>query len=116
MRSGLASRGPNSRSTIGSLYTSTAPKDCRVRSGGIPGNELSMRACPGKAGLAVLINEEDLRETVSVGRNATAEGKEPAACSGFGPFNSTTDIVEWRAIGGKPIGERGRAAELVMPG
>jgi hypothetical protein len=87
----------------GSLYTSTAPKDCRVRSGGIPGNETATRVCPGKAGLVVLINEDDLRETVSVGRNVAAAGKEPAANSGFGPFNSTTDTVEWRAIDGKPF-------------
>ena len=44
----------------------------------------------------VLSNEDDLRETVSVGRNAAAAAKEPAAQSGFGPFNSTADTVEWR--------------------
>ena len=27
------------------------------------------RLCPGKSGLGVLISEDDLRETVSVGRN-----------------------------------------------
>jgi hypothetical protein len=89
--------------TYGSLYTSTAPKDCRVTSGGIPGNEISMRVCPGKARLVVRINEGDLRETVSVGRNAAVAGKEPASQSGFGPFNSTTDTVEWRAIDSKPF-------------
>ena len=94
---------PTSAQTYGSLYTSTAPKDCRVTSGGIPGNETGTRVCPGKASLVVLINEGDLRETVSVGRNAAAAGKEPAARSGFGPFNSTTDTVEWRATNGKPF-------------
>jgi hypothetical protein len=36
-------------------------------------------------------------------RRAPAAGKEPAARSGFGPFNSTTDTVEWRATNGKPF-------------
>jgi hypothetical protein len=94
---------PAAAQSYGSLYTSTAPKACRVTSGGIPGNETGTRVCPGKASLVVLINEGDLRETVSVGRNAAAADKEPAARSGFGPFNSTTDTVEWRAIDGKPF-------------
>ena len=61
------------------------------------------RVCPGKAGLVVSIGEDDLRETVSVGRNRAAAEKEPAAQSWFGPFNSTTNTVEWRALNGKPF-------------
>ena len=61
------------------------------------------RVCPGKAGLVVLISEDDLRETVSVGRNRAAAAKEPAAQAWFGPFNSTTNTVEWRAVDGKPF-------------
>jgi hypothetical protein len=94
---------PATAQTFASLYTSTAPKNCRVTSGGSPGGDSSTRVCPGKAGLVVLINEDDLRETVSVGRNATAAGEEPAAQSGFEPFNLATDIVEWRTIDGKPF-------------
>ena len=57
--------------------------------------------CPGKAGLVVLISEDDLRETVSVGRNRDgrrqgAGRREP----GSAPFNSTAHTVEWR-IGGR---------------
>jgi len=59
--------------------------------------------CPGKAGLIVLVSEDDLRQTVSVGRNRKAAENEPAASSGFGPFNFTSDTVEWRATGGKPF-------------
>ena len=59
--------------------------------------------CPGKSGLVVLISEDDLRETVSVGRNRAAAAKEPAAETGFGPFNSTAHTVEWRAVDGKPF-------------
>lgn len=89
--------------TIGSSYTSTAPKDCRVRSAGNGVDDSTVRTCPGKNGLIVLIAEDDLRETVSVGRNRRAASKEPAAGTWFGPFNSTTHTVEWRAADGRPF-------------
>jgi hypothetical protein len=50
-----------------------------------------------------VVSEDDLRETVSVGRNRAAADKEPAAQARFGPFNSTTTTVEWRAANGKPF-------------
>jgi hypothetical protein len=50
-----------------------------------------------------LISEADLRETVSVGRTRAAAAREPAAQVWFGPFNSTTDRVEWRQRDGKPF-------------
>ena len=89
--------------TIGSSYTSTAPKNCRIV--GKP-SELdggTTRVCTGKSGLVVLISQDDLRETVSVGRNRAAARQEPAAQVWFGPFNSTTDTVEWRERDGKPF-------------
>jgi hypothetical protein len=89
--------------TIGSSYTSTAPKDCHVSSAGNGVDDSTIRVCPGKAGLVVLVSEDDLRETVSVGRNRAAAASEPAARAGFGPFNSTTPTVEWRARNGKPF-------------
>jgi hypothetical protein len=61
------------------------------------------RLCPGKAGLVVRIAEDDLRETVSVGRNGAAAASEPAAGVWFGPFNSAGHTVEWRAVDGKPF-------------
>jgi hypothetical protein len=42
----------------------------------------------------VVISEDDLRESVSVGRTRAAAGKEPAAEASFGPFNSATKTVE----------------------
>ena len=51
----------------------------------------------------VVISEGDLRETVSIGRNRAQAAREPAAQSWFGPFNSTTHTVEWRAVDGKPF-------------
>jgi hypothetical protein len=99
--SGLIS--PANAQTVGSTYSSTAPKDCRISNAGDGVDGSTIRVCPGKAGLVVLISEDDLRETVSVGRNRAAAASEPAAEASFGPFNSTTATVEWRALNGKPF-------------
>src|SRR5215208_3694225 len=93
---------PANAQTFSSSYTSTAPKDCRTV--GKPGdNGSTTQVCPGKSGLVVLISEDDLRQTVSVGPNRAAASKEPAAETGFAPFNSTAPTVEWRAVDGKPF-------------
>lgn len=89
--------------SFGSTYTSTAPKDCRVRSAGNGVDDSTIRVCPGKAGLVVLVAEDDLRETVSVGRSRKTAADEPAAQAWFGPFNSSEHRVEWRAVSGKPF-------------
>jgi hypothetical protein len=94
---------PANAQTFTSSYTSTAPGDCRVTSAGNGVDDSTIRVCPGKAGLVVVISEDDLREAVSVGRRRAAAAKEPAAQSWFGPFNSTTNTVEWRALDGKPF-------------
>jgi hypothetical protein len=98
-----ANPGQAGAETISSSYTSTAPKACRMI--GKPNEEdgSATRVCPGKSGLVVLINEGDLREVVSVGRNRAAAAREPAAQAWFGPFSSTGDTVEWRAAGSKPF-------------
>ena len=95
--------GPANAQTIGSSYSSTAPKDCRVIGKPSELDGSTTRVCPGKSGLVVLIAEDDLREVVSVGRNRLAAAKEPAAAIWFGPFNSTEHTVEWREINGKPF-------------
>jgi hypothetical protein len=94
---------PAKAQTFSSSYTSSAPKDCRTigKPSGLDGS--TTRVCAGKSGLVVLISEDDLRETVSVGRNRLGASKEPAAQTWFGPFNSTTHTVEWRAVDGKPF-------------
>jgi hypothetical protein len=94
---------PASAQTFSSSYTSTAPKDCRVKGAGNGVDDSTIRVCPGKAGLVVLVSEDDLRETVSVGRNRADAAREPAAQLWFGPFNSTTPTVEWRALDGRPF-------------
>jgi hypothetical protein len=101
-----AASGPISTANaqaFSSSYTSTAPRDCRMIGKPSELDGSTSRVCPGKAGLVVSISEDDLRETVSVGRNRAAAAKEPAAQSWLGPFNSTTNTVEWRAIDGKPF-------------
>lgn len=96
--------GPSAAGEITtSSYTSTAPKDCRVKGAGNGAESGATRVCPGKAGLVVLVSEDDLRETVSVGRNQAAAAGEPAAKLWFGPFNSTTTTIEWRAADGRPF-------------
>jgi hypothetical protein len=99
--SGLIS--PANAQTFGSSYTSSAPWDCRVTSAANGVDDSTIRVCPGKAGLVVLVSEGDLRETVSVGRTRAAAAKEPAAQLWFGPFNSTATSVEWRSLDGKPF-------------
>jgi hypothetical protein len=80
---------------IVSIYTSTAPKDCRVLSRDKEDGD-GVRACKGPSGLAVVVSESDLRETVSAARNVKVAENEPAAQSRFGPFSSTTNTIEWR--------------------
>jgi hypothetical protein len=94
---------PANAQTFSSSYTSTAPKDCRVTSANTGVDDSTIRVCPGKSGLIVLVSEDDLRETVSAGRNRAQAAKEPAAQSWFAPFNSTAHTVEWRAADGKPF-------------
>jgi hypothetical protein len=100
---GSSAISPAGAQTIGSFYTSTALKDCRVSGAHNGVDDSTTRFCPGRAGLGVLVSEDDLRETVSVGHSRAAAGKEPAAQAWFGPFNSTTATVEWRALDGKPF-------------
>ncbi|MGJ4926221.1 hypothetical protein ACQR1I_12930 [Bradyrhizobium sp. HKCCYLS2038] len=87
--------------SIASVYTSAAAKDCRTI--GKSDGDSSTQTCPGKDGLILLVNEGDLRQTVSAGRNINAAAKEPAAQTWFGPFNSAGPTVEWRIADGKPF-------------
>ncbi|MBP1091427.1 hypothetical protein JOE50_001957 [Bradyrhizobium japonicum] len=80
--------GANAQS-VGSTYTSTAPKDCRQLGKPSDLDGSTTRMCPGKDGLMVLIAEDDLREIVSVGRNRKEAAEEPAAKTWFAPFNSS---------------------------
>lgn len=89
--------------SMGSAYTSTAPKDCRQVGKPSELDGSTTRVCPGKSGLIVLIAEDDLREVVSVGRNRKAAADEPTAKLWFAPFNSSETTIEWRSAGAKPV-------------
>jgi hypothetical protein len=89
--------------TIGSQYSSTAPKDCRMIGKPSELDGSTTRLCPGRAGLWVLISEDDLRETVSVGKSRATAAKEPAAQAWFEPFSSSLTTIEWRMAGSKPL-------------
>jgi hypothetical protein len=94
---------PASAQAFSSSYTSTAPKACRVSSANNGVDDSTIRVCRGKAGLVVLVAEDDLRETVSIGRSRKAAAEEPAARTWFGPFNSAATTIEWRFRDGKPF-------------
>jgi hypothetical protein len=101
--SATGAAAPVHAGTISSTYTSTAPKKCRVFDAGDGADGFTIRVCPGKDGLLVLVSEDDLRETISVGRTPAAAAQEPAAQFWFAPFNSTRTRVEWRTLDGKPF-------------
>ena len=94
---------PANAQTFSSSYTSSAPKDCRTVGKPREPDGGTTQVCPGKSGLVVLISEDDLRQTVSVGPDRIAASKEPAAEAWFAPFNSTAPTVEWRAADGRPF-------------
>jgi hypothetical protein len=91
---------PNNRQQLHLDRPKTLPRHQRAGNGV---DDSTIRVCPGTAGYVVLISEDDLRESVSVGRNRLGASREPAARSSFGPFNSTTNTVEWRGVAGKPF-------------
>ncbi len=81
-----------------STYTSIAEKDCRkLNSLHIEDTEYAAsRACSGHGGYRVFVGEEDLRETLTIGKTMRQAGKEPAARDSFGAFNGYDDKIEWR--------------------
>lgn len=89
--------------SVGSQYTSTAPKDCHQIGKPSELDGSTTRVCKGKDGLEILIAEDDLREIVSVGRNRRAAAEEPAAKVWFAPFNSSETTVEWRTAAARPF-------------
>ena len=61
-----------SAQTFSSSYTSTAPKDCRMRQAA---DTAARRRCARQTGAGGLAHEDDLRQTVSVGPNRIAATK-----------------------------------------
>ena len=91
-----------------SSNTSTAENGGRKISKGETAEDGGTRLCHGPAGLVVIVSESDLRETVSAGRKRKAAENEPAATAWFGPFSSTTPMIEWRSP------EKGRPFAMIQ--
>lgn len=102
----VASAAADARSeTITFAYTSTAPKACRTFDRLKIGDTdyANARVCPGHGGHVVVVTEDDLRETVSIGHTIKRAGGEPAARQGFRAFNSAHETVEWRSARRRPF-------------
>jgi hypothetical protein len=86
---------------IESRYTSMDGKGCKkTESQDQDGGGVSL-CCPGLAGYVVVLSEDDIRQTVSVGQSQRQAFKEPAAETFFGPPNVTDPTVEWRVLKGQ---------------
>jgi hypothetical protein len=86
-----------------SRSTSIAQKNCR-KSVVVKGDESDYtvsRVCPGRGGYVVVVDEDDLRETLSFGKSAAAARQEPAAADVYGALNGYNDTVEWRSLKGR---------------
>ena len=87
-----------------SLYSSTAARNCKQIDAAKNGEgEWTVWLCAGIGGRVVLVSEDDLRTTVSIGRSREAAAKEPASKQGFAPFNRVHDTLEWRMTKGAPF-------------
>lgn len=88
-----------------SEYTRVATKGCeKIATFKIGGDEISdTYACRGlrrgKRSYWVVIDDTDLRTTVTITFDKLKVDKEPAFSQSFGPFNSTGDVMEWRIDG-----------------
>jgi hypothetical protein len=89
---------------IASVYSSTATRNCKKVDAAKDGEgDWSVWLCPGIGGYVVRLTEDDLRMTVSIGRNLKAAANEPASKHQFAPFNSVHDTIEWRTVKGQPF-------------
>jgi hypothetical protein len=87
-----------------SLYSSTATRNCKKVDAAKDGEgDWSVWLCPGIGGYVVRVTEDDLRMTVSIGRNLEAAANEPASKHQLTPFNSVHDTLEWRMTKGAPF-------------
>jgi hypothetical protein len=90
-----------SAESLESRYTSIAEAKCqKAHVLRIEDTDYAVsRICPGRGGYKVFIDEEDLRETLTVGKTLRQAAREPAARDRYGAFNGYEDTIEWR--GGK---------------
>jgi hypothetical protein len=83
------------------MYSSTAPRNCkRVDAAKDREGDWSVWLCTGIGGYVVRVSEDDLRMTMSVGRDLKSAASAPAAKHQFAPFNRVHDTLEWRMTKG----------------
>lgn len=96
--------GAASAQDFASLYSSTAPRNCKKVDSAKGGEgDWSVWLCDGIGGYVVRVSEDDLRMTVSIGRDLKSAAGAPAAKRQFAPFNSVHDTLEWRTTKGAPF-------------
>ena len=87
-----------------SVYSSTDTRKCKKIDAAKNGEgDWSVWLCAGIGGRVVLVSEDDLRMTVSIGRDRKTAADQPAASQGFSPFNRIHDTLEWRTAKGQPF-------------
>ena len=100
----IVASGMSIAQEIASVYSSTAIRNCKKVDAAKNGEgDWSTWLCPGVGGYVVRVTEDDLRTTVSIGRNLKAAANEPASKHQFAPFNSAHDTLEWRMAKGQPF-------------
>jgi len=100
----IAAGGAAFAQDVASLYSSTATRTCKKVDAARDGEGgWSVWLCQGIGGYVVRVTEDDLRTTVSIGRNLKAAADEPASKHQFAPFNSVHDTLEWRMTNGAPF-------------
>jgi hypothetical protein len=87
-----------------SVYSSTDVRKCKKIDAAKKGEgDWSVWLCTGVSGYVVRISEDDLRMTVSIGRDRKSAAAQPAATRQFSPFNRIHDTLEWRTSKGAPF-------------
>jgi hypothetical protein len=100
----VAGAATASAQDFASLYSSTAPRNCKQVDAAKKGEGgWSVWLCSGIGGYVVRTTEDDLRMTVSIGRTLEAAANAPASKHQFAPFNSVHDTLEWRMSRGQPF-------------
>jgi hypothetical protein len=100
----LAMATAASAQDFASLYSSTAARNCKQVDAAKNGEGgWTIWLCPGIGGYVVRVTEDDLRMTVSTGRDLKSAANAPASKHQFAPFNSAHDTLEWRMTKGAPF-------------
>jgi hypothetical protein len=100
----FAAAGAASAQDFASLYSSTAPRNCKKVDAAKEGEgDWSVWLCSGIGRYVVRVSDDDLRITVSIGRTLDTAAKEPASKHHFKPFNRVHDTLEWRMTKGVPF-------------